>query len=58
MKRFSYSTRNTVKNKWAVLDVVFDKKYNNEVYVYVLEKNDIIPWEATGCNPNTKIKFE
>lgn len=58
VEQFSYSKKNTRKNEKEVLDVVFKKKSSNKIYIYVLKKSDIISWEATGINPDTKMKFE
>lgn len=46
---FSYNTQNTKKNGLEILDVIFNKECKDKIYIYILEKSDIICWEASGA---------
>lgn len=45
---FSYNTKNTKKNGLEILDVTFNKKSEDKIYIYILKKDNIICWEASG----------
>lgn len=46
---FSYNEINTKKNGLEILDVTFNKESKDKIFIYILKKNNIICWEASGA---------
>ena len=46
---FSYNTKNTKRNGLEILDVTFNQESEDKIYIYILKKDNIICWEASGA---------
>lgn len=46
---FSYNTKNTNKNGFEILDVIFNQESEDKIYIYILNKGNIICREASGA---------